>query len=114
MATALDYFTAVPKRHNCAQAVIEAQGHPELLDEMGCCGGGHAPEGLCGALYAAMQAVPSHRRNALKIAFREELGEVTCKDLKQKGISCRRCVEVADALASTFREASVGKPPASL
>ena len=50
---ALELFTAVPKMHNCAQAVAEGCGHPEMVAELASCGGGRAPEGLCGALHSA-------------------------------------------------------------
>ena len=41
------------KPYNCAQTVYAAfkGGDAEGLEELSKCGGGKAPEGLCGALY---------------------------------------------------------------
>ena len=50
---AFELFTAVPKLHNCAQAVADGMGRKDLVLELAACGGGRAPEGLCGALHSA-------------------------------------------------------------
>ena len=43
MNKAVELFTAVPKLHNCAQAVADGAGNRELACEMAACGGGKAP-----------------------------------------------------------------------
>lgn len=45
------------KPYNCAQTVYAAfkGGDAEGLEELSKCGGGKAPEGLCGALYSAVK-----------------------------------------------------------
>jgi hypothetical protein len=42
MNNAVELFTAVPKLHNCAQAVAEGCGNKELAELMKTCGGGKA------------------------------------------------------------------------
>ncbi|MBQ4328134.1 MAG: hypothetical protein IJC27_00250 [Lentisphaeria bacterium] len=48
MNNAVELFTAVPKLHNCAQAVAEGCGNKELAKEMSSCGGGKAPKAVAG------------------------------------------------------------------
>lgn len=103
---ATDTFRTPPYKHNCAQAVayrwqrlykdknIVASYTPYV--------GGRAPEGLCGALYAAMQACPN---NAADIAteFANRCGAIRCRDIKSaKRIPCERCVDVADRLIEKY------------
>lgn len=102
MPKAIDLFTAVPKLHNCAQAVIEGAGHPDRVPEMAACGGGRAPGGTCGALYAAMQCVPEDRRAELQDAFRETMPSTLCRELKANGVPCVKCVSCAAELVERF------------
>ena len=39
---AVELFTAVPKQHNCAQAVVCGAGREDLKMAMATCGGGRA------------------------------------------------------------------------
>ena len=57
MNKAFELFTAVPKLHNCAQAVAAGAGNETLAAAMQSCGGGRAPLGRCGALYAALEQI---------------------------------------------------------
>ena len=102
---ALEIYTSVPKRHNCAQAVIEGLGFPERVPEMAAFGGGRAPDGTCGALYAAMSALPEADREALACEFRAELGATRCRELKAAGVPCPSCVDCAARLAERHRGA---------
>ncbi len=104
MTQAHALFTAVPKRHNCAQAVMEGcGGTPEQVAEMAACGGGHAPGGLCGALHAALLLRPDDAE-AIKAAFLREVGALTCRDIKTKaGTPCPVCVETAARLTEETR-----------
>ncbi len=104
MNRAMELFTAVPKLHNCAQAVADGFGHPELMDEMKSCGGGRAPGGLCGALHCALCLVPEKERENLKTEFLRKHGAVTCKELKQEpGSPCAECVRSAAELTEKYQ-----------
>jgi len=102
MKTAVELFTSVPKLHNCAQAVIEGSGSPERVPEMAAFGGGRAPEGMCGALYAATQAVSEDKRQALIDDFLSEMPSTKCRELKEHGVPCVKCVEVGERLAKKY------------
>lgn len=101
---ALSTFRIAPWRHNCAQAVCFALGREDLLEVVSECGGGKAPDGLCGALYGALLCSSAQIGEELKRQFVEKLGYSRCKELKQKGgVSCRECVACASALAFRFQ-----------
>lgn len=59
-------------------------------------GGGRAPEGACGALYAAKMMQPDHAE-ALEDFFRRGAKDCTkCKEIRPNAvIPCNRCVELA-------------------
>ena len=94
MTKAHALFTAVPKLHNCAQAVVEGGGgSPELIAEMAACGGGRAPGGLCGALHGALMLCPE-KAEEIKAAFAAEVGALTCREIKAEAKTpCPMCVE---------------------
>ena len=99
MSRALELFTAVPRRHNCAQSVAAGNdGSKDLVAQLATAGGGHAPDGLCGALYAAIQLVPEEKRQSVIDTFGTALGETHCLALKKLGVPCTKCVETADSL----------------
>jgi len=95
---AVELFTAVPRCYNCVQAVAAGAGREELVPELANAGGGRAPDGLCGALFAAQSMVPESGRNALREVFSAELGACRCRELKAAGVPCVRCVEFAAEL----------------
>jgi hypothetical protein len=83
---ALAVFRRAPERLNCAQAVLYA--HSEVsgkktipVADLKPFGGGRAPRGLCGALYAACLLVPD-KAEALRAKFAEQMGSVRCKELR--------------------------------
>lgn len=99
---ALDTFHHPDYQHNCAQAIAyrwrELYNDPDIVQKMAHCGSGRAPEGLCGALYAAMLACPD-KAEELKQAFHKEIGHITCRQIKTIGrVPCIRCVQTADEL----------------
>ncbi len=99
MPTAEDIFARVPKTHNCAQSVAAGCGHEDLVEKLDKCGGGRAPEGLCGALYAALLLLPESKREAAKAEFIRQVGAAECKVIKtQSGTPCSRCVAIAASL----------------
>lgn len=83
---ALNVFRRPPERLNCAQAVLDAytKFHGKEVMPVGdlkCFGGGRAPGGLCGALYAACVIAPQNAE-ALMNRFAQELGSTRCKELR--------------------------------
>ena len=92
------------KKHNCAQAVIAGfkdkfSLKDELVATFASHGGGKAPEGCCGALYAARhilkdKGVPEIGR--CNEAFIKAAGSTKCGEIRSmKKLSCLGCVEKA-------------------
>ena len=96
--TATDFFTG--RRGNCAQAVASAwaaeTGVDHIVSELSSCGSGRAPEGLCGALYAACRCAPDHA-GRIKDSFSEKTGgNIACRDIRAaRVVSCAGCVGLA-------------------
>jgi hypothetical protein len=90
-------FHAQPDNLNCAQAVLHAYqaktGDRALsVPEYRAFGGGRAPEGECGALYAACQCAPESAAQ-LREGFRAKAGATQCRALKQElKFPCPSCV----------------------
>ncbi|MBR5894435.1 MAG: hypothetical protein IKZ13_02690 [Akkermansia sp.] len=99
---ALSTFREPPYMYNCAQTICAAFNRDDLLEPMKACGGGRAPEGMCGALYGAIQVAPE-RAEELKAAFIEKNGAWKCCDLKggAQRVACQQCVAVAAQLVSS-------------
>ncbi len=106
MTRAHALFTAVPKVHNCAQAVVDGcGGSAEQVAAMAACGGGRAPGGLCGALHGALVLCPDVA-DAIKAGFLRDVGALTCRDIKTTaGTPCPICVEVAAKLVEAYTQA---------
>lgn len=105
-------FRRPPLRLNCAQAVAHAWetragGLPAgLAQELEDCGGGRAPGGLCGALYAAtrLAAAPAEAEKRLG-DFAAAAGNIRCREIRRSGaISCGACVGLAAELLETALE----------
>ena len=100
---AVELFSAVPKMHNCAQAVASAAGRDDLLENMKLCGGGRAPENICGALFAAMFIAGDENSLKIREEFASDFGAVTCSGLKNdKHIPCIDCVKKAAELLEKY------------
>ncbi len=100
-SNALTFFRTDPYRYNCAQSICAAFGRDDLLESLSSCGGGKAPDGLCGALYGALQIIPAHRHEAVKEAFLQAAGSTYCLQLKKEcKVPCRQCVTIAQELAA--------------
>jgi hypothetical protein len=102
---ALKVFRQPPDRLNCAQSVLHAWrevfGDTALaVADLKPAGAGRAPEGLCGAVYAACLLAPS-REEELKAAFAARVGSLYCKEIRAaKKHPCAECVaETAELLA---------------
>lgn len=95
---ALSTFRQPPHHYNCAQTICAAFGRRDLLETMQGCGAGRAPEGTCGALYAAMQIAPG-LAESLHRSFGELNGATRCRELKgEKRVPCETCVRTAAGL----------------
>lgn len=98
---ALYSFRQPPLSLNCAQAIAHGFGREDLASQLQTCGGGKAPDGLCGALYAAMIIAGEPTAAEIADAFEKELGYRTCFSLKREGkVSCPKCVACAADLLS--------------
>lgn len=95
-----EYFCLPGHPYNCAQAVALGAGHAELKEQLAVCGGGRAPQGLCGALHAALLLTPEAEHERLTGEFVRQTGAMTCRAIKggTPPTPCARCVAVAAAL----------------
>ena len=89
-------------KHNCAQAVLKAFSDKYNIDDQeikkySSFGGGNAPEGICGAYYAAKNIVGNNYPQKLKEFeewFLNEAASLKCKEIRSiKKLSCLGCVE---------------------
>lgn len=102
---ALSLFRTAPYCYNCAQTICAAVRRMDLLEAMAEFGHGKAPEGLCGALYGALQSSPEEKRPEVLRRFVSKLGYSKCKELKREGrVSCPECVAAAASLAAEMVE----------
>ena len=91
-------FRQPPHCYNCAQTVCAAFGREDLTEAMSCCGGGRAPEGMCGALYGATQVLPE-KAGEIVAGFEAALGATRCRDRKgAQKVPCPVCVRTAAEL----------------
>ena len=101
---AIAFFASVPKAGNCAQCVAKAFADDAAVIEMAVCGGGNAPQGICGALHAALTLCDEKDREELRDAFRKRTGSDLCRELKDRfKIPCSKCVEIASELLEKKR-----------
>jgi hypothetical protein len=91
---------------NCAQAVLKfCESHesvsPEVISEFKVFGGGRAPEGACGALYAVKFMFGNSKKTAkLEKDFIVAAGSTICCEIRQSGkLSCSACVDLAGNFA---------------
>ena len=86
------------RRMNCALAIMSAfkESHKlseEQVNRVGRCGSGMAPDGLCGAYYAAT-VILEDEVGILEEKFKEKAGSLKCKEIRTgKMLSCVGCVE---------------------
>lgn len=104
--TAKVYFLGKkgPRRLNCAQSVAETFREKLPLEEktatlLSACGGGMAPNGYCGAFYAAkclLEHHAPHRAQESMEQLHSAAGSLKCREIKAlKKLSCVGCVEKA-------------------
>ena len=101
---ALSAFRQPPLRLNCAQAVAYGLGREDLLEKLSDCGVGRAPNGMCGAVYAAMMIAGVQNADEVVEAFKNKNGSIFCKELKQvHHVPCPQCVVSAIELGEVKR-----------
>ncbi len=100
---ALAVFHRPPENLNCAQSVLAAHQTVTGLSvapvaDFKPYGGGRAPGGECGALYAACQCAPESAAT-LREGFCAQAGATLCKTLKRDlRFPCEGCVGLAAEL----------------
>ena len=93
---AVGFYMQKPKQYNCAQAVAKAFERDDLIEPLISCGGGKAPDGICGALYAALLLAGEERSEAIKEQFFKRIGHLECKVIrKNQQATCVDCVSRA-------------------
>ena len=99
-----NYLNAEPEKWNCTQSIFKGfQKEFNIPDsriaEIKVFGGGRAPEGICGALFAAEILLAEQGKSSIKEKFKEKVGNITCLAIKREHkIPCRDCVRIADEL----------------
>ncbi len=94
--------------YNCAQAVLKAfqdrfNTTEQQIESAQQQGGGRAPGGVCGALFAAQSLVEEPQEQVLTQTFKSKVGHTLCDAIKASGVSCYDCVETAEnALEQTI------------
>ena len=93
---AVAFYMQKPKQYNCAQAVAKVFGRNDLVESLQSCGGGKSPNGLCGALYAAMLLAGEEQSEAIKEQFLKEIGHSECMAIRKNGqATCLDCIRRA-------------------
>ncbi len=89
------------KPYSCAQTVYAAfaeQIDPQKMDEMKLNSAGRAPDGICGALYAAISLRPECA-DEFKAKFSQLAGDTRCREIKTvHKTPCEECVKIAASL----------------
>ncbi|MBQ0051062.1 MAG: hypothetical protein KBT11_03240 [Treponema sp.] len=103
---ATDTFRNPQFGHNCAQAVANKYSsmynENDIVSSYAPYVGGRAPDGLCGALFAAKEAVPEHAQE-IEAEFIKICGASTCRQIKAESkTSCHVCVDTADQLVEKY------------
>ncbi|MDR0941806.1 MAG: C-GCAxxG-C-C family protein [Bacteroidales bacterium] len=107
MTASEHFFHKAPENYNCAQAILkgfeqEFSVDNSQIEAFRAFGGGRAPLGVCGALFAAQQLLP-HEASNLQTEFTQRCGSAYCRELKtQQRISCTEAVKTADTLLRKF------------
>jgi hypothetical protein len=103
---AKEYFLGLSgqQRLNCTQAVLKAFQEKfsitdELISQCKAYGAGKAPEGCCGAFYAAKYILEKNcpeKCRDLENKFISEAGSTMCKEIRAlRKLSCLGCIEKA-------------------
>ncbi len=102
---AVEIFTSIPKTHNCAQSVAAGCERADLTAELQAAGGGRAPEGRCGALFAALLLTPAEKHAEIIAEFTACAGAETCREIKTvHHFPCAKCVELGAELVEKYAQ----------
>jgi Putative redox-active protein (C_GCAxxG_C_C). len=101
--TALKYFHKPPGYYNCAQAIFKAfqeeyQITNNQIVELAKYGNGKAPNGYCGAYYAALELIKDNPdlKEEFTRRFQEKSDHLTCFDIRfNYTMSCKNLVKLA-------------------
>lgn len=99
-----EFFHRQPECYGCSQAVLlgfkdEFEVSEKDIEEFGAWRGGRAPEGYCGALYAANVMLERRGLAPVTEEFRAVAGGDKCREIKGgTKYPCIDCVRLADAL----------------
>jgi hypothetical protein len=110
---AVDYFHKKPALLNFAQAILTAWKEDYAIADTSIMefkeyGGGRAPKGACGALYASEYLMQRHHNESIEEQFTQKAGSSACKEIRRNGaVSCQKCVEIADELIEYVRAKNV-------
>jgi hypothetical protein len=100
-----EFFGPNCRSNNCAQAVADICGKPEIKAELSACGGGRAEQGYCGALHTALRLAPATKHETIKSDFAAHSGALTCREIKTVAKTpCTECVAAAAMLADRHKE----------
>ena len=97
--------------HNCSQALAFkfASLYPDpdnVLQRFASTGAGRAPGGMCGALYAAIQAFPDAKDVIVSRFAESTSGCTTCRDIKSiAAVPCKRCIDIAEDIIADLASA---------
>lgn len=116
---ALVFFRGA-SRYNCAQAVLKAYAVEtgtceSCLERFSQFGSGRAPEGECGALFAAKAILEdTAAKNEVEREFVQVAGTTRCREIrKSRRATCEQCVQTAaNAVFIQLTKRSVLRRPA--
>jgi hypothetical protein len=109
--TAVEYYRS--GRGNCAKSVAYGWNavHPEKSadpERFSSFGGGKAPEGLCGALYAARDISGNDAVNDMFAA--KTGGRILCRDIRMNRVMpCHECVALAAEILESVESEKNGR-----
>jgi hypothetical protein len=96
------------KGYNCAQAVLKAfDAGDSLIEKAKKHGGGRAPDGLCGAIYAGHLLLEDEGLcESFTENFLVKAKSVKCKEIRSsKTLTCSECVHAAGVLLELHYDA---------
>jgi hypothetical protein len=92
------------EKRNCAEAVAGAWQkvtgkNLAVTENLSECGFGSAPQGLCGAVYAAQLVSDEGKKGELADRFADAAGSLLCGEIRSmRKLSCTGCVKLAATL----------------
>lgn len=98
------FFRTPPYNYTCAQAILkgfqkEFSVSQEQIDEYVAYRGGNAPDGVCGAVYAANQLLAKMGKTGITEEFSARAGSDKCFEIKTvHRFPCPECIKLADQL----------------